>query len=226
MAAKKKSTGKVEAVNAVPVTQDDDDDDKVEEDEVELLQVDVGDMIKLKQILDETVAAAVLEHVDEDYRLDNFKLGIMTAACAFACGAQFAPVPFPDSRPILGVCCCVYFLFSGLLQFITTFVDKDCILLTKKKVTSENANLQTYGLRVRSTLPRFSEFYTVILEFQKMPGTPRVEQKWSVGQFFDVEGMFDEAGLMIEISSLVKRLEAEKYESSAPVLANKKKKAD
>jgi signal peptidase complex subunit 2 len=57
-----------------------------------------------------------------------------------------------------------------------------------------------------------------------MPGTPRVEQKWSVGQFFDVEGMFDEAGLMLEISSLVQRLEAEKYESSPQVFENKKTK--
>lgn len=220
MVAKKKTSGKVEAVNAVPVSHDDDD---IAEVEVELLQVDVGDVVKLKQILDETVASAVLEHVDEDYRLDNAKLGIMTSACAFACLAQFAPVPFPDSRPILGVCCCVYFFFSGLLQLITTFVDKDCILLSQKKSTSANSNLQNYGLRVRTILPRFSEFYTVILEFQAMPETPKVEQTWSVGQFFDVEGMFDEAGLMQEVGALIKRLEAEKYEVSAPVIRKSKK---
>jgi signal peptidase complex subunit 2 len=221
--AKKATAGKVEPVNAVPVGHNNGVDGVLTEDEVELLQVDVGDMVKLKQILDETVASAVLENVDEEYRLDNMKLGIMTSACVFACFAQFAPVPFPDSRPILGVCCCVYFLLSGLLQLITTFVDKDCILLTRKKPASNNSNLQLYGLRVRSKLPRYSEFYTVILEFQGLQGTPKVEQTWSVGNFFDVEGMFDEAGLMLEIEMMFKKLEAEKYESVAPVSRKSKK---
>jgi signal peptidase complex subunit 2 len=46
-----------------------------------------------------------------------------------------------------------------------------------------------------------------------MPDSPTVEQTWSVGQFFDVEGMFDEVGLMNEIEKLYERLEAGDYES-------------
>lgn len=191
------------------------DDDYDEDDELELLQVDVGDMIKLKQILDETVASAVLEKLEEDYRLDNFKLIIMVSACAFAMAAQFAPIPFPESRPLLGVCCCVYFLLSGLLQLITTFIDKDAILITKPLPKNEkNKDLEKYGVRVRSIFPRFSEFYTVILEFQGLDHSPYVEQKWSVGQFFDKEGMFDEVGLGLEVESLYNRLAQGKYDDS------------
>lgn len=187
------------------------------EDELELLQVDLGDMVKMKQVLDEAVAAAVLEQVEEDYRWDNLKLCIMTAACVFALVAQFAPVPFPDSRPILGVCGAMYFLLSGILQFITTFIDKDAILLTKPSPKSSNKELQKYGIRVRSNLPRFSEWYSVILEFnipkEEERESPKSQQVWSVGQFFDKEGYFDEVGLMREIEKLFKRFEEQKYDT-------------
>jgi signal peptidase complex subunit 2 len=212
------------------------DEEGDDEEEIELLQVDVGDMIKLKQILDETVAATVLEKIDEDYVLDNIKLAIMTSACAFAMVAQFAPLPFPESRPIMGLCCCCYFLLSGVLQLITSFVDKDSILLTrplakdgssgasedkKKPEDVKNKDLFKYGVRVRSQFPRFSEFYTVILEFQGWEDTPSVQQTWSVGQFFDKEGMFDEIGLQIEVDRLYQRLEDGKYDTKAG--ADKKK---
>ncbi|KAG7340504.1 microsomal signal peptidase subunit SPC25 [Nitzschia inconspicua] len=206
-----------------------DEEDNEDEEEIELLQVDTGDMIKVKQIMDETVAAAVLEHIDEDYKLDNIKLIIMTAACAFAMVAQFAPIPFPDSRIILGACCCCYFVLSGVLQLITTFVDMDSILITrplskngpngcgpeeKKTKTSQikNKDLFQYGVRVRSQFPRFSEWYTVILELQNKEKSPCVSQKWSVGQFFDKEGMFDEIGLQMEVDKLYHRLENGDYD--------------
>lgn len=209
---------------AVPVVEEQNEEASAttaEEETMELLQVDLGDMVKLKQILDETVASTLLNGLPEDYRWDNIKLLIMTLACVFAMLAQFAPVPFPESRPLLGTCCCIYFFLSGVLQFITTFIDKDCILITKSLPTSKNVDLQTYGVRVRSGLPRFSEYYTVVLEFQNMPDSPYVEQKWSVGQFFDVEGMFDEVGLIQETEELYKRLEAGVYDDKG---ADKKKK--
>lgn len=208
-----------------------------EEDEVELLQVDLGDMVKLKQVLDETVSSAIVEMTDipEDYRWDNVKLGIMALACVFAMIAQFAPIPFPESRPVLGICGSLYFMLSGILQFITTFIDKDCILLTKPSIVSNNKEFHKYGLRVRSTLPRFSEYYTVTLEFQgynnnnnnnnlKTASSPCCSQKWSVGQFFDGEGYFDEEGLGMEINKLVKRIHNSNYDKKADDNKNKKKK--
>jgi signal peptidase complex subunit 2 len=226
----KKNTKNVEQKEEKP------EDDEVaatdDEEEVELLQVDVGDMIKVKQILDETVAAAILEHINEDYKLDNIKLLIMASACAFAMVAQFAPIPFPESRVVLGGCCCCYFILSGVLQLITSFVDIDSILITKplakhgpngtgpdEKKTKlsqiENKDLFQYGVRVRTQFPRFSEWYTVILEFQNKEKSPCVSQKWSVGQFFDKEGMFDEIGLQMEVDKLYHRLEDKDYDKDA-----------
>ena len=148
----------------------------------------------------------------------------MIGACLFAVVAQFAPIPFPESRPVLGVCCCCYFLLSGVLQLITTFVDKDSILLTKpgKKEKTKNKDLLSHGVRVRSQFPRFSEFYTVILEYQGRENSPLVQQRWSVGQFFDKEGFFDEIGLQKEVESLYFRLEKGDYESQKTAEEKKK----
>jgi signal peptidase complex subunit 2 len=208
----------------VPVQQYEEAEERV----MELLQVDVGDVFNLKQILDETVVSTVLGQWKVDYRWDNCKLALMATACAFAMVAQFAPIPFPESRPLLGVCCCLYFALSGILQFITTFIDKDCILLTKPLLETEeeegqnnNTLLAKHGIRVRTNLPRFSEHYSVILEFRNWKRSPRVEQKWSVGQFFDVEGRFDQVGLVQAVEELYKRLEAGQYDTSD---AGKKKK--
>jgi len=248
--AKKKQSKKT-VVEDEPVVEseaeeeEEDDEEEEEEEEMELLQVDVGDMIKVKQILDETVAATVLEQIDEDYHFDNFKLLLMAIACAFAMVAQFAPLPFPESRIVIGVCCASYFVLSTVLQLITTIIDQDCILLTrplpkdgkkddpndidiigrtifrKSPKDIKNKDLFGYGVRVRSQFERFSEWYTVILEFEQKKDTPCVEQKWSVGQFFDTEGMFDEIGLQMEVEKLYRRLEDADYDIKSA--AEKKK---
>jgi signal peptidase complex subunit 2 len=222
MAKKKQQAQPEKKVEAAPVEEEVDEDEDYEEDELELLQVDLGDMVKLKQILDESVASAILEQMEEDYRLDNFKLAVMVSACIFAVVAQFAPIPFPESRPLLGICCCIYFILSGVLQLITTFIDKDSILLTKPLAKNDkNRDMEKHGVRVRSQLPRFSEWYTVILEFQGQENSPLVEQKWSVGQFFDKEGMFDEIGLMKEVQSLYQRMARGKYDNKTGAATKK-----
>lgn len=98
--------------------------------------------------------------------------------------AQFAPLPFPESRPVLGICGSLYFVLSGILQLITTYVDKDAILWTrplaeattqrkqqqpqqpkhKQQPQQQPQQHQDCGICVRSNFPRFSEFYTVTLE--------------------------------------------------------------
>lgn len=68
---------------------------------------------------------------DENFYWDNIKLGLMVVACAFAMVAQFYPMPFPESRPLLGVCCVSYFLASTIIQLIVSYVEQDAILTTQ-----------------------------------------------------------------------------------------------
>jgi signal peptidase complex subunit 2 len=233
-------------------------DETEEEEEYELLQVDLGDMVKVKQILDECVAAVVLEYLPENTAWDNCKLGIMFAACCFAAVAQLNTSTFPHNRLLLGICGVMYFTLSTLLQFITTFIDQETIVWTDA-LTDQNAVRNTnnsllgpnsyyslymmkhhqsgtpqplknrifrqHGVRVRTSLPRFSEFYTVTLEFhvpkRAKPADAKdgkhkklkVSQTWSIGQFFDATGYFDEMGLAREIEALLlQRLEQQKYD--------------
>ena len=149
----------------------------------------------------------------------------MAASCVSAMIAQFAPLPFPASRPVLGVCGSLYFLLSGILQLLTTHVDRDAILWTRpreKDDTHKHALLTQFGVCVRSNFPRFSEYYTVRLEIVQKDAAgkmldgkslPAVSQTWSVGNFFDKEGYFYEAGVMEETRRLFARLEAGKYDA-------------
>lgn len=218
------------------------EDEGEDDEEVELLQVEVGDIIKLKQVLDEAVVETFLESsensnldFEEDQYWDNIKLTLMALSCIFAALAQFSPIPFPDSRPLLAVCCVAYFSLSGILQLIATFVDKDAILVTtpvkgdNNDRAKKNPELSKYGLRVRSCLPKYDEYYTVVIQFQGLENSPFVTKTWSVGKFFDVDGMFYEVGLMEQVEKLYKRFENGKYDKeeifgAAAIEARKEKK--
>mmetsp|Transcript_35316 Transcript_35316/g.59956 ORF Transcript_35316/g.59956 Transcript_35316/m.59956 type:complete len:249 (-) Transcript_35316:833-1579(-) len=243
--AKKKAAAKQKEESSSEEESSEEEEEIEVEEEMELLQVDVGDIIKVKQILDETVAGTIMSEdlsahgedvqLEEEYSHDNLKLFLMALACGFAAVAQFGlAADFPKNRLWLGVCCAAYFCISGILQLIMTFIDKDCIMMTKPlkdanmiKLVKKSGNkeMDKYGIRVRSQFPRFSEFYAVILEFQgKDPPSDFVKGTWSVGQFFDVEGFFDEEGLMIEIENLYQRFEAGKFDKDEGGSKGKKSK--
>eukprot|EP00591_Stephanopyxis_turris_P011931 CAMPEP_0195517352 /NCGR_PEP_ID=MMETSP0794_2-20130614/10539_1 /TAXON_ID=515487 /ORGANISM="Stephanopyxis turris, Strain CCMP 815" /LENGTH=151 /DNA_ID=CAMNT_0040646143 /DNA_START=43 /DNA_END=495 /DNA_ORIENTATION=+ len=150
--AKKKSKAAAAVVEAIPEP----DANEVEkhedmgEDALELLQVDVGDIVKLRQVLDEAVAAALIDgppKLEEDYNLENIQLSVMFLACVFAALGQFSPLPFPESRLILGGCCISYFILSGILQLVVTFVRMDAILITKPPKNGDY-KIKNKGLRI------------------------------------------------------------------------------
>ena len=140
----------------------------------------------------------------------------MLASCIFAMIAQFAPLPFPESRPVLGVCGSLYFILSGILQLVTTYIDQDAILWTTACQTYKE---KPAAVCVRSNFPRFSEFYTVSLEYvlkdekgNVLHNPPITTQTWSVGKFFDKEGYFYEAGIMEETKKVLQAFQAGKYD--------------
>jgi len=210
--AKKKS----KVVDAISEPDDDSEDSENEgTDSLELLQVDVGDIVKLKQVLDEAVFSALLDDpplVEEDYTLENIKLLLMSLACACAAVGQFSPLPFPESRAILGACCIAYFTLSGILQLVLTFIERDTILITKPPKNGDY-KIKNKGLRIRSDLPRYDEHYSVTIEYDKMENSPFVKEAWSVGKFFDGEGMFDEVYFTEATQNLLKRLEKGQYDT-------------
>jgi hypothetical protein len=104
------------------------------EEEKQPFTIETGDSVKVKQVLDDATVKAITEGGYEgNYSWENTKLLLMFVSCVFAMVAQFFPMPFPASRPLLAVCCAAYFIISSVLQYIVTFVDKDTILFTKPK---------------------------------------------------------------------------------------------
>jgi signal peptidase complex subunit 2 len=186
---------------------------------LEIQQIDTGDGVKVKQTLDEAVAKLCEElGYEENYKWQNIKLMFMTFACVCACAAQFAPLPFPESRWLLGSCCGTYFLCSGILQVIISFIEDDTFVFLHSKDGSGR------GIRLRSNLPRFSEFYTITWEYEDSSAAKNEKTKkgfvektsgtWSIGKYFDVEGYFDEDGFMDACQEIVHKFEKGEFDSA------------
>jgi signal peptidase complex subunit 2 len=54
-----------------------------------------------------------------------------------------------------------------------------------------------------------------------MDDGPFVNQTWSVGKFFDKEGMFDEYGLQYEVETLFRNFESGKFDTDDAAKAKK-----
>ena len=99
--------------------------------------IETGDSVKVKQVLDDATTEILTNDTEfiPNYFWDNIKLLLMFLSCVFAMLAQFYPIPFPASRPLLGACCAMYFILSTILQFMISYIDRDIILVsTPEKV--------------------------------------------------------------------------------------------
>jgi signal peptidase complex subunit 2 len=149
--------------------------------------------VKVKQVLDDATMAAIVDAgYEANYSWDNFKLFLMFISCVFAMTAQFYPLPFPDSRLLLAVCCGLYFVISTVLQFIVVFVDKDTIMLTKANKTFSSE------MRIRSTFHRFQEHFTLTIQL-KDAEAPQKVGKMYVGKYFTAKGEFDEDAFKADV---------------------------
>ena len=166
--------------------------------------VDIGDQPAVKRLLDEHACKAVEDAgYPCDFQMSNTKLIIMTVACVVACIGQFAPIPFPQSRPLLAVCCALYFIFSGVLQYITSFVDKDYIMET---LPNSSGAYEGKALRIATDFPRFSDLFEVRVELLADPATQFVKKE-SVGKWFTEEGEFYETAFEEHVQAVVRSFE-------------------
>jgi signal peptidase complex subunit 2 len=179
---------------------DDNNDSPFYVDEEFVQTIETGDSIKVKQVLDEVVVDTVRYiGYDQNFSWDNIKLLVMVASCVFAMVAQFYPLPFPESRPLLGACCAGYFFLSGVLQFFITFVDRNTIMTT-------NAAGKCPAVQIDTTFHRFQEFFVMIVlpttnVGDEDPGA--LTAKMYVGRYFTEEGMFDQVGFARDVEKMM-----------------------
>ena len=144
----------------------------------------------------------------ENHSTENVKLGLMVACCAFAAAGHFVGT-FPENRVFLGFMCAAYFLGSGVLQIIMTFVDKDYIYVSKPR--TDIAKGITLG--IRTEMKRFDEHYELKFEKQdervKLPESERLIEasKKSIGNYFDYDGNFAKELFLSDVISQLKRFE-------------------
>ena len=146
---------------------------------------------------------------EENVEMENVKLGIMVVSCAFAAAGHFVGT-FPDNRIFLGCMCVAYFVGSGVLQFIMTFIDKDYIYISKPK---EDLAKGGVVLGIRSDMKRFDEHYELKFEKQdekvKRPESERLieSSKKSIGNYFDYDGYFAKELFLNDVLNQLKRFE-------------------
>ena len=202
---------------------DDEDVEEVFRTPMECQTIETGDSIKVKQVLDETVVETIMAiGFEQSYSWDNLKLLLMVVSCVFAMVAQFYPMPFPESRPLQGACCAGYFVLSGVLQFMITFVDKDTIMTTAGATE----------LQIDTTFHRFQEYFTFMVVPVKNSGPKDAKAtcaKMYVGRYFTEMGDYDQVGFALDIEKLMIMHKASKYGDVAdfegPVGGKKKDKS-
>lgn len=177
-----------------------------------------GDTATTKGILDDAVVQSFEDAgFAEDHRLSNLKLFLGALACAFALVAQFwpsplAPLPFPESRSLLLVCCVLYFFLSFTLQLITSFYEQswdgqDTILYTLAPSNSSAlwTSLKDHRIKVSTKLARFSLDYSICLHVHNAQGAlvNTAQQVLQLTDYFEENGAFHEDFFMDDVEDMI-----------------------
>jgi len=130
------------------------------------VKVNKYDNSALKQTLDDAIIKYITEELghQEDHSISNIKLVLGALGCILAVVSHFYPLPFPANKPLLLFCVVCYFCSSGILQYITSYVQQDIILLTK-------ASSPQPAIEVHTSMNKYEPDYTAILN--RLP-SPRV----------------------------------------------------
>lgn len=180
----------------------------------------LGDTATIKRLLDDHVAEVLQGELkyEEDVALSNVKLVVGFAGVGAALASHVYPKPFPHNWWVLLGCCAWYFAMSGVLQFLLSYVELEAFLQLKPRAA------QTAGLNIASSLPRFSDRYSLAIsplphgslsmwsapKFRHVPGGADgvYAAEESVTRFFDEDGVFVEAPFADWVKQLVKAYEA------------------
>lgn len=191
----------------------------------------LGDSATIKRIMDDAAIAVLLDSPEdggggytEDCMLSNLKLVIGFSSVAASLVSHVYPATFPRNWWCLLLCCAWYFLMSGILQLLLSFVELDSMLLLHGKEAPDGT--RGSGLNVSSTFPRFQEMYTLgitplpggSLRLWSAPafmpqapgGNPRADcaqQSWPCNEYFDEDGTFAEDDFMDSVRAFLHKYE-------------------
>ena len=172
----------------------------------------LGDTGTIKRLMDDAVIQTLIDPDDlgyvEDTAMSNLKLVLGFGGVAASLVSHVYPATFPRNWWVLLLCCAVYFVTSGILQMMLSFVELESILLLRGK--AREGGSRGPGLNVSSSFPRFQEVYT--LGIARLTGSSLsmsssapfcageppsmtadlAQRSWPCNKFFDEEGFFAE----------------------------------
>jgi len=95
-------------------------------------KINIFDLNMVKQVMDDHAKGVILEEFTEDSSYSNKKLVLGVFGCSLALLSHYAPIPFPHNIPLLIGCAILYFMCSGILQYMATYIERDIILTTEQ----------------------------------------------------------------------------------------------
>ena len=158
--------------------------------------------------------------------MSNLKLLIGFSGVGASLVSHVYPAPFPRNWWVLLWCCAFYFLMSGVLQLLLSFVELESILVLRGKKRADGSGREP-GLNISSNFPRFQEMYTLgvtrvpggSLALMSAPqfrpdlpdGNPAagcMQRSWSVEKFFDEDGVFAEEAFLAVCEKFLREYQA------------------
>jgi hypothetical protein len=132
----------------------------------------LGDSGTIKRLMDDAAIFVLLDDDEgykyvEDTSMYNLKLVVGFAGVGASLVSHVWPATFPKNWWVLLLCCAFYFLMSGVLQLLLSFVELESIIVLRGKPRDDGTRRP--GINVSSFFPRFQEIYT--LGFTPVPGS-------------------------------------------------------
>lgn len=191
----------------------------------------LGDGITMKRMIDDAIIGVLLEDDSdfvEDVALSNFKLVVGFASVGASVVSHVYPAAFPKNWHVLLLCCLWYFIGSGILQLLLSFVELESIVLLRYK---EKRDRRPYGLNVSTHFPRYQDVFTLGVtplpsgslglvsapkfkpeqpeEGEPLASDDHTQVHWSVAELFDERGVFYEEKCMDMARAFLRKYHSE-----------------
>nr|CAB3266524.1 probable signal peptidase complex subunit 2 [Phallusia mammillata] len=153
------------------------------------IKVDKWDQNAVRIAMDDAAKKVLLNlGYEENFGLIDTRLGICTTAVLFALLALLWDFlhPFPESKPVLILCVCFYFILMGVLTLHANFREKNVFLVAHQKdpVGTEPDIVWTLS----SAMARYDKNYALTISVKDNTDNRTTSMTKCVGELFDESG--------------------------------------